>query len=391
MAKGKTTSKARLRATDISEVEKGLEAVRTEQITLGGPISEKPNEEIFYLDQSGMSAPAEIRAAKERRLYYKRPLRIDEILKPSSKLPPVIQGPSHGSGGMERRLIDRKARHLATAKPAEGNVKKPKVEVFDIWEGTVEAAPKRRHSEAPVKVAAVKVPKGGASYRPTTAEHEKLMEEAAAIEIAKEEAQQRLNALLPPVLLTGAATSTIDTVVQEALYGVSADGNASASEEEESISMDEVPSTTAQPQKKKSKKERTKEQKMRETQKRAEHEEREKKIANQLQSLKSIAKQVKAELAGNVKKQNKRDGKSYLAVLKRVNGGNAFIPVPMEVQLPEELADSLRTVKQEGNLVMDRFKSLQERALISTTPLPGSTKRRQKPKVRMVEPNSYKH
>jgi len=34
------------------------------------------------------------------------------------------------------------------------------------------------------------------------------------------------------------------------------------------------------------------------------------------------------------------------------------------VQLPDELADSLRTLKPEGNLLSDRFRSLRERGIV---------------------------
>jgi nucleolar protein 53 len=59
----------------------------------------------------------------------------------------------------------------------------------------------------------------------------------------------------------------------------------------------------------------------------------------------------------------------------------------MEIQLPEEIAPSLRELKPEGNLIKDRFKSLEARNMIETR-LP--VKKKRKFKVKEVEYHDYK-
>jgi len=60
----------------------------------------------------------------------------------------------------------------------------------------------------------------------------------------------------------------------------------------------------------------------------------------------------------------KKEQKQYLpAQLSR----NKFEPQEMELKLTSELTGNLRTLKPEGNVLLDRYKSLQKRNIIETT------------------------
>jgi nucleolar protein 53 len=59
----------------------------------------------------------------------------------------------------------------------------------------------------------------------------------------------------------------------------------------------------------------------------------------------------------------------------------------MEIQLPDEIADTLRQLKPEGNLITDRFKSMEARNIIETR-IPVKRKRRYK--MKMIESHDYK-
>ncbi|KAJ3214793.1 hypothetical protein HK099_006669 [Clydaea vesicula] len=63
------------------------------------------------------------------------------------------------------------------------------------------------------------------------------------------------------------------------------------------------------------------------------------------------------------------------------------IPKALDVTLTEDLADSLRIIKPEGNIFTERFNSLQERGLIEPR-VPVGKKRKFKKKV--IEVHSYK-
>jgi len=63
--------------------------------------------------------------------------------------------------------------------------------------------------------------------------------------------------------------------------------------------------------------------------------------------------------------------------------------LPIDVQLQEELSESLRTLKPEGNLFRDRMVSLEERNIIE--PRVKVKKRKRKYKLREFEKSSYKN
>jgi len=60
------------------------------------------------------------------------------------------------------------------------------------------------------------------------------------------------------------------------------------------------------------------------------------------------------------------DEKNPKLMRKRRFGKVGMGKAPLELQLPEELADSLRTLKPEGSLLRDRFRSLKERGVVES-------------------------
>jgi nucleolar protein 53 len=62
---------------------------------------------------------------------------------------------------------------------------------------------------------------------------------------------------------------------------------------------------------------------------------------------------------------------------------------PLEVQLSDELAESLRLLKPEGNLFRDRYRSLVERGVVEPRFVPAKKSKRYGTKY--VEKYDYKH
>jgi nucleolar protein 53 len=62
--------------------------------------------------------------------------------------------------------------------------------------------------------------------------------------------------------------------------------------------------------------------------------------------------------------------------------------VPLELVLPDELQDSLRRLKPEGNLLTDRFRHVLINGKLETRRRVGGEKRRKK--VKVTEKWSYK-
>ena len=62
---------------------------------------------------------------------------------------------------------------------------------------------------------------------------------------------------------------------------------------------------------------------------------------------------------------------------------------PLEVQLSDELAESLRLLKPEGNLFRDRYRSFVERGIVEPRFAPN--RRGRKYPIQYVEKYDYKH
>ena len=108
------------------------------------------------------------------------------------------------------------------------------------------------------------------------------------------------------------------------------------------------------PAKRKTKAERRKARDLKEAEHTRVRERRQKQMLAQIDHARTITKQVRREMLEREQRRAARTAKRVAKVRR----------MPLEVQLEEELADSLRTVKPEGNLLADRFRSLQERVVI---------------------------
>ncbi|KNC79458.1 hypothetical protein SARC_08155 [Sphaeroforma arctica JP610] len=91
----------------------------------------------------------------------------------------------------------------------------------------------------------------------------------------------------------------------------------------------------------------------------------EKMTKNELNRLKTLKKEVAedelAKAAAAVKAQEARE---ILETKPKKLGKHMFVQTPLDVQLPEELSGSLRTMKTGSNLMSDRFKSMQSRNMM---------------------------
>jgi nucleolar protein 53 len=64
-----------------------------------------------------------------------------------------------------------------------------------------------------------------------------------------------------------------------------------------------------------------------------------------------------------------------------------FQNAPMSIKLPDEICDNLRQLKPEGNLFLERFKSLQQRELIE---IRVPVKNNRKFQMKQIESHDYK-
>ncbi|EMR08973.1 hypothetical protein PNEG_02748 [Pneumocystis murina B123] len=91
---------------------------------------------------------------------------------------------------------------------------------------------------------------------------------------------------------------------------------------------------------------------------------RQKKQIKDLNSINKIVKSIE-EKANSQKLANISDSIHEVRFRKKSRKHGAYVR-PLEIQLSDELSDSFRLFKPEGNIFIDRFISLQERGLIET-------------------------
>ncbi|ERE61043.1 glioma tumor suppressor candidate region protein, partial [Cricetulus griseus] len=101
---------------------------------------------------------------------------------------------------------------------------------------------------------------------------------------------------------------------------------------------------------------------------------------------------IKAQVARRLMELARRKEQRRLRRLAEANkprrlGRLKYQDPDIDVQLSSELSDSLRTLKPEGNILRDRFKSFQKRNMIEPR---ERAKFKRKYKVKMVEKRSFR-
>ncbi|KAI9724058.1 MAG: hypothetical protein M1812_000776 [Candelaria pacifica] len=388
--------KAWRKNVDLTEVQEGLEVVRDE-IIKGGVIAEKPSSELFALDTTG--------SAVIQKAYNKihKPLKADEILAQRSAIPAidsrkrtssritdgVIESSSkkRKSGGVSHKEYAR-LRELAYGGQAvhKDVVKADDVPGHDPWDDLVlEPEQNSKFSfldppkpirepktlkYAPISLtangkaaAAIRKPDAGISYNPAFQDWDELITKEGLKEVNAE--RKRLQAAeAESDKLERAAASAREQENEVDSGDESAwDGLESEMEADESL-MRKRPERKTPAQKNKIKRRK-------ELEREALWGAQMKKRARQAEKIRSIAKAVEAkERAIKDIIIRSDDGEAEEVddrALRRRKLGKVLLPEPaLELVLPEELQDSLRLLKPEGNLLKDRFRNMLVRGKMET-------------------------
>ncbi|KAI9878163.1 MAG: hypothetical protein M1830_001732 [Pleopsidium flavum] len=379
--------KAWRKNVDITEVQEGLEDVR-EEVIKGGIIAEKPSDDLFTLDIKG----SEIIQQAYNKVH--KPLKAEEILSQRSAIPAIGSRKRSGSkltdGVIEPSSKRRKGgvshKELQRLKSiAYGGEAVPKDVIttvnapdYDPWAETLEMGENQDPSfsfldppkaakapktlkEPPISlvvtgkdVPAVKKPNAGISYNPVFQDWDKLLTEEGQKEVEAErkrlqearEEEERLKKI-------AAAQDDDDHVQTE---------DESAWEGFESEYEGEEWLTKRRPERK-TPAQRNKVLRRKEAERQTRWEAQMKKRAQQAEQIKAIAKAVVARdkaraqyltREGTVSDSDVDDRK----LRRRKLGKNPLPEPPLELVLPDELRDSLRLLKPEGNLLKDRFRNI---------------------------------
>ncbi|KAF2083539.1 P60-like protein [Saccharata proteae CBS 121410] len=388
--------KAWRKNVDVTEVQTGLENLRDE-VREGGVVAEKASEELFALDTTG-----DVAIQKEVRRVHK-PLKADEILAQRSAVPAVdsrkrsssrvtngivepsskrlkngtyvphkelqrLKSIAHGGDSQEKNIVKQDGDFDHDPWAAEPIPQDPR---FDFLPQKQPIREPKTLKHAPVSqlasgkpVPAVPKPEGGKSYNPLFDEWQALLEKEGEKEVAAEkqrlkEAQEELERQERAI----AAAQEPDTE--------SDDGQESAWESEwEGIQSEAEES--AEWLKKKRPERKTPQQRKKVERRKAEARKKKweaqmKKRDQQQNEIKKLAKSVvekekqKAErLAALARvKDGEESSDQEEEVLRRRKFGKMPIPeAPLEVVLPDELQESLRLLKPEGNLIKDRYRNM---------------------------------
>jgi nucleolar protein 53 len=387
--------KAWRKNVDVTQVQEGLEALR-EEIILGGPIAEKPSEELFAVDTLGsedirkkhklqkpltadkiLAQRSAVRAVDSR----KRPTNsriTDGVVEPSSKRQKQdwvskkevarIRDTLHGRSKLTTARLQEdespafdlwSGSAMVTTVPTKGGlVKQVPAELAEYVEPVRAKVAPSSLKQAPHpmtasgrSVKAVKDPKAGSSYNPTFEDWDASLTKEGEKEIEAERKRRAAAGAEAEKEARVAAASNDDvnyqTDPESAWEGFETDREDS--------------SLKAKRPERKTQSQRNKIKRRKEAERQAKHEQR---MANKKKQAKEIEQ---ALMVGNVVVAEKmiEEAEQYSSdtdddeLLRRRRLGTAAIPEKsLEVVLPDELQESLRRLKPEGNLLNDRFRNL---------------------------------
>ncbi|KAH6660890.1 ribosome biogenesis protein Nop53/GLTSCR2 [Truncatella angustata] len=381
--------KAWRKNVDVSEVEKGLDELN-EEIIKGGVVAERASHDLFTLDTVGDAA-----IPKKFPKHASKKLKSDEILAGRSAVPAVdsrkrssdsaskssdgIIAPKRQRTGYVTQKELRKLKKVADGHHDDSieftetaydpwAVEAPKPLADDYVHDTRDDSKKAPKSLAGKAISlaangktipAVSKPAGDYSYNPAFEEYQaRLIEEGnKAVEaekkrLAEEEADR--------IRTEAAARSAAEAEAAEA--------RAQLSEWEEDSEWEGFQSggeelkVSAKRPGRKTPVQRNKIKRRHEEERRLKHEAKTRVRKAQLEQIKEIAKAASEKdlaraLANAEDSDTSTEGTD--SVLRRKQLGKIKLPErDLELVLPDELQDSLRLLKPEGNLLKDRYRSL---------------------------------
>nr|SVE76428.1 EOG090X07H9 [Daphnia longispina] len=412
------------RVTSIEDVERYLESKRLDE-RLGAPFEERPSESLFILDTKAVTdKPVKSEPTKRRKLKEIGPLRCYSILTPSS----AVQDPlkkrnrvrlpeERGDPLLRKVMEERRARgkiatrfvqsmkHHQENVDALANKKKPErlrtVFDFDLWGEagdslmigdkrvsaldlsdqlktyTMEKIGKRIYSRPTTMFSKttglqpVEFPHPGTSYNPTFQDHQALLKEAYNVEAKEIRAEVKTRRRLGPML------KKIPIQRKEAQWWTEMTQGLADEEEPTNGAEEEVPAV--RPTKPKTRKQKIRAKALKWQDMRRKKLKEAKKRLLEFDRLRSIRREIRKSEELTVKRieirKKEKEAKMFKpAMLSKYK----YEPPQIEVNLSEDIVGTLRGLKTEGHVLIDRYKSLQRRNIIE-------------PRIRQTVNYRYKH
>ncbi|KAF4637743.1 hypothetical protein G7Y89_g357 [Cudoniella acicularis] len=372
--------KAWRKNVDVTEIQEGLEEVRDE-IIKGGVIAEKDSADLFILDTAG-DASIKKKYLKDSNVNAKAPGEntTDGVLQPKRQRTSYV---SHKELTRLRKIADGRQDKAvieiteASFDPwdAERDAEEAKQEPrFSFLEKAQKKKAPRTLKHKPISLAAsgkeipaVKKPEGGYSYNPMFTDYEERLVNEGEKEIVAE--KKRLAAIEEErIKQEAAAKSAAEAEAAEARADLSEWEEDSAWEGFESGAEDvrlnaKRPERKTQVQRNKIKRRKEEERKAKmaaDIKKKNEQAAQVKKIA------KALAEREKARSTALVSNDDSSNEGDDLELRRRKLGKITLPERDLELVLPDELQESLRLLKPEGNLLKDRYRNLLVRGKVES-------------------------
>ncbi|GAB1601402.1 ribosome biogenesis protein NOP53-like [Argonauta hians] len=393
------------RKTDIKDVEEYLEDVRHQERT-GGLLAEKPDKNLFFVDKTS-KRPKKITAAERRRLrqndkkplkchsqLYKKggvacPIKPNRVVKKVSdfQVEKLLKGKLSKK---EEQIINDRVKSIEEFKDKKAQYFSDRVVDYDLWNEPEKMPDQTKNEEADLhylkytnnlrvkiprlylkkrsEVPAVEAPHAGSSYNPVFEDHQDLLQIATKDECRYNKMQDKLRRALDAMFPSAEEAPTIKSWIKEMSAGLQneeEEEKKTAVEAGEEGEEEDKAAVTKQPKPKTKKQHRkARERKMEERTR------KDKKMLKQREfdvyRIRSMKKEMNKFDKEVERKKLARDQKNKELDKTRTKrlGKTSFVKPDLEVKLSDELPDSLLHIVPEGNLLEDRFSSLQRRNIL---------------------------
>ncbi|EDO40213.1 predicted protein [Nematostella vectensis] len=384
----KKSKKSWRKFTDIKDVEEHFEEARRDERT-GGPASEKPDASLFFVDTK--SKEPETDGTQNKRSRKRKLLKCDQLLLPDTRLKPI------GSKKRKVKQSSKKKTLLVNDSSSDEDEpppkplvkeksKKPRAknkEVFDLWgkedtpkdvnehylkvTGKMKVKMPKSARRKVTELTAVEVCHPGASYNPTFEDHQELLLNANEIEVKKQKENEKLERQVR--FLTKDEAAALPTWEEEMGEGLfddkSDDDKVDDDDDDDEDNEEEVMNGPILRSKQKTSQQKRKELEEKQKQKELEAEKEQKLKENDIFRIKTIKKEIASAENKMAKRRRKKEEEKKTSLQKtRKLGRHTYVNPNVEIQLSDEISGNLRKLKQEGNLMTDRFRSLQKRNII---------------------------
>ncbi|TDL27886.1 P60-like protein [Rickenella mellea] len=412
--------KAWRKHVDIEEVEEGLEGLRAEERVTGSTLQKKKNEDLFTIDVTGDHKVRKSMRFSTSQLSYTKMLAQRSAVAAVYSRPSLTTSTKKPRSSVSRedkvrmlRMAKRKVRGPLntvvdpTEQGSGSAILDPSHAVmesgtYDVWADTVDVdvemkeflpstPPQTPSHRSNISIPAIRAPHQGTSYNPPAEAHSELIRLATAEAERKERDSQKF-AGEKESIIAGRQAAAAEYQLGVPL-GMTVDVPGDGQEDDQPLEDGVVVEEAKKPQPRKTKQQRRKAERVREEKRALAERAAKKRFLVSVGSAKAMRLAHRKRL---LQREQERELKRLALEEKMRKKGMAGMKlgkhaVPegqVEVQLGEELSESLRALKPEGNLFKDRFLSLQHRALVE--PRVPVLPRRRKNKTKEVEKFAWK-